>query len=188
MDSPAPHHISALLTQIQSGDRPAQAELFSMVYEELRRIAAALFRRQPANHTLQPTALVNEVYLRLASKDCDWEGRSHFINVAAKAMRHILIDHARQRGTSKRGGDRDRVNVSDSVVLVPQPDVDLLVLEEGLEELEKLNSRNARVVELRFFGGLNMAEIGSVLEISPKTVEADWYFARAWLRDFMERD
>ena len=188
MDSPAPQRISALLTQIQSGDRSAQTELFPVVYEELRRIAAALFARQPANHTLQPTALVNEVYLRLAGKDCDWQSRSHFIDVAAMAMRHILIDHARRRGTSKRGGDRDRVNVTDSVVLVPQPDVDLLVLEEGLEQLEKLDTRKVRVVELRFFGGLNMAEIGSVLDISPKTVEADWYFARAWLRDFMERD
>ncbi|MEM7165556.1 MAG: sigma-70 family RNA polymerase sigma factor [Planctomycetota bacterium] len=176
-----------LLLQIQAGDAAAQGKLFQLVYDQLRGIADALFRQQPANHTLQPTALVNEAYLRLAGRDREWEGRSHFVDVAAKSMRCVLIDHARKRNASKRGGQQERVAVTDSVVLVPQVDVDVLQLEEAMLELEKLNARKSRVVELRFYGGMTMQEIASLLEISPKTVEADWYFARAWLRDYMDR-
>ena len=174
------------LRRMQSGDRSAEGKLYSLVHDELHRIARMLFSQQSPGHTLQPTALVNEAFLRLAGKDCDWQGRRHFIDVAAKAMRHILVDHARSRKALKRGGDQDRVQLSDSMILVTNTQLYLLALEEALEALEARDSRKSRIVTLRFYGGLTMPEIAELLEISPKTVEADWYFARSWLQDYME--
>lgn len=183
---PADSETIVYLQRMRSGDRSAGEKLYSLVYDQLHRIARSLFAKQTPGHTLQPTALVNEAFLRLAGNECDWQSRKHFIDVAAKAMRHILVDHARGQKRVKRGGDRERVHLTDSLVLAPNENLDLLALEEALEALEARDARKSRIVTLKFFGGLTMTEIGDLLEISPKTVEADWYFARAWLQDFME--
>ena len=175
------------LRRMRSGDRAAEGELYSLVHEELYRIARSLFAGQSPGHLLQPTALVNEAFLRLAGQDCDWQSRQHFIDVAAKAMRHILVDHARSRRSAKQGGDRQRVPLTESLVLVTNTPLDLIALEEALEALEARDPRKSRIVTLRFYGGLTMDEIAELLHVSAKTVESDWYFARSWLHAFMER-
>ena len=174
------------LRQMQSGDRSAEGNLYALVHEELHGIARSLFARQPADHLLQPTALVNEAFLRLTGKGQDWQSRRHFIDVAAKAMRHILVDHARQRRSPRHGGDRQRVPLTDSLVLVTDAHLDVLALEEALQALEARDPRKSRIVTLRFYGGLTMEEIAGLLHVSRKTVEADWYFARSWLQAHME--
>ncbi|MBK7403101.1 MAG: sigma-70 family RNA polymerase sigma factor [Phycisphaerales bacterium] len=163
--------------------RPGDAPDFvQCAYEALRGLAAAFLRHERADHTLQPTALVHEAYLKLDHAG-DWKSETHFQAVAANAMRQILVDHARARATQKRGGDWVRVTLSAGVASEAGPDIDLLALDEALRELAKLDPRKARVVELRFFGGLTCAESAEEIGISPKTAEADWYFARAWLRE-----
>ncbi|MGD2111327.1 MAG: ECF-type sigma factor [Phycisphaerae bacterium] len=149
-------------------------------YDALRGIAASYLRHE-GNHTLQPTALVNEAYIKLAGGD--WRSETHFRAVASGAMRQILVDYARARGAQKRGGGWLKVTMSAEAAAIPGLDVDLLALNEALNDLATLDKRKAKVVELRFFGGLSFAESASELGISPKTAEADWYFARAWLRD-----
>lgn len=155
------------------------------VYDELRRLAAAYLRRERVGHTLQPTALVNEAWLKVAAAlDKDGE-RAHalrFRGLAASAMRQILVDHARGRKARKRGGSRLRVTLGDGMLVGADSPIDLLALDEALTELAALNERKARVVEMRFFGGLTNAEAAEMLDIAPKTAEADWYMARAWLR------
>jgi RNA polymerase sigma factor (TIGR02999 family) len=157
-------------------------DLFLPVYEELRSIAAVHFRKGPASRTLQPTVLVHEAYLRLARETASrWKSRGHFLAVAAKAMRQVLIDHHRRRSAEKRGGRLERISLSIAEPAVGAPAVDFLVLEEALERLEALDGRQARVVELRFFGDLSMQEIAEALDVSLGTVEKDWRVARAWL-------
>ena len=159
------------------------ADWMATVYDELRAMAAGMLRYERPDHTLQPTALVNEAYLKLCrGRDAEWNDRAHFCAVAARAMRQILVDHARTRGRQKRGGGWLRVTLSDTPVVNPNEDVDILALDEAMHELEALDERKARVVELRFFGGLTNAEVADVIEMAPKTAEADWYMARAWLR------
>jgi len=158
----------------ESGDRIESA------YDLLRRIAARYLHGE-GSHTLQPTALVNEAYLKIAGGD--WTSDTHFRAVASSAMRQILVDHARAGAALKRGGGWLKVTLSGEAAAARDQDVDLLALEEALAALAALDERKARVVELRFFGGLSNAESASYLGISPKTAEADWYFARAWLRD-----
>lgn len=146
-------------------------------------MAEACFRHQPASHTLQPTALVHEAFLKLVDRDAvEYADRGHFLAVAATAMRQILIDHARTRGAAKRGGDRRRVALEDAPVNGAGADqLDLLALDEALTRLAALDGRQARVVELRFFGGLSVKETGEALGVSPRTVELDWRMAKAWL-------
>lgn len=151
-------------------------------YNALRGLAAAYLRHERPDHTLQPTALVHEAFVKLAG-DRDWKSETHFQAVAANAMRQILVDHARAKKTQKRGGGWLRVTLSAESASTPGADVDLLALDEALDALAELDARKARVVELRFFGGLTYAEAAVEVGISPKTAEADWYFARAWLRD-----
>ena len=156
------------------------------VYDELRRLAGFYLGRERANHTLQPTALVHEAFVKLTEQaSAHWNDETHFRAVAANAMRQILVDHARARGASKRGGGWLRVTLSDAARAEGLSDLDMLALEESLEALGELSTRRARVVELRFFGGLTCAEIARVNDVSIKTVEADWYLARAWLRQRM---
>lgn len=151
------------------------------MYDHLRAIAGKYLRRHPG-HTLQPTALVNEAFLRLDTKEsAAWESREHFLAVAARAMRYILVDHARRKGADKRGGGQKRVTVSGLVTDDTERLVDLLALDAALDGLAKLDPRHARVVELRFFGGLGTKEIAKVLEVGTATVERDWFKARAWL-------
>lgn len=162
-----------------------------LVYEELRRLARGFMARENRDHTLQPTALVNEAYLRLVDQSrVDWRGRSHFRAVGARVMRRILIDHARRRGGLKRGGGRQRVTLGDSVLSPPDPDVglpELLALNNALDKLARLDERQARVVELRFFGGLTTVEIAEALGVSERTVADDWKHGRAWLKRELSR-
>jgi RNA polymerase sigma factor (TIGR02999 family) len=176
----------------QAGGLPATAEqLIPLVYDELRRLARGYLARERRDHTLQPTALVHEAYLRLVDQSrVNWQGRSHFRAVGARMMRRILIDHARRRGGLKRGGDLQRVRLGDSLLRQPDPDVDLpelLSLNDALDRLAGLDERQARVVELRFFGGLNTAEIAESLGVSERTVEGDWKHGRAWLKRELAR-
>ncbi len=159
------------------------------VYATLRRLAAAFLRAERGGHTLQPTALVHEAYLKLADSPSTrhWKSQTHFQTVAAKAMRQILVDHARRRATQKRGGGRFRITLSPQMAATPDRDVELLSLDEAMNQLAELDNRKALLVELRFFGGLTNAEAALRLGVSPKTAEADWYFARAWLRDRLRR-
>lgn len=175
---PAP--ATEILGRARRGDAGAAKELFELAYDELRTISARMFRDRAA--TLQPTALVHEAFLRLVdAKQASYADRAHFIGVAVTAMRHILIERARRRGSQKRGGDRGRVPISSiEPPLMPGSD-DLLHLDDALQELRKLDERQARVVELRVFGGLGVAETASVLSVSTRTVEGDWRAARAWL-------
>jgi RNA polymerase sigma factor (TIGR02999 family) len=157
-------------------------ELFTLVYAELRRIAAREMRRERPGRTLQTTALVHEAYLRLL-KDASlsFESRAHFLGIAARAMREILIEHARGRGARKRGGGAVRLTLDDATAAVAAPDVDVLALDEALQRLARLDERHARVVELRYFGGLSVEETAAALDLSPATVKRAWTLARAWL-------
>ena len=167
--------------------RQAEA-LLPLVYDELRRIAADYLRQDRADHTLQPTALVHEAFLKIARKsNPNWRDESHFRAVAAMAMRQILVDHARGKHTEKRGGDRLRITMDQAISGNGGEagngfDFDVIALDEAMRDLEKIDERRARVVELHFFGGLTFRDAATVVGISPKTAEADWYFARAWLR------
>jgi RNA polymerase sigma factor (TIGR02999 family) len=153
-----------------------------LVYDELRALAESYLQRERPNHTLQATALVHEAYMRLIKQeDVDWRNRAHFFAVAAQAIRRILVDHARGHQSAKRGGDRKRVHLDQGLAL-PEPDLDLLALDEALEELARLHERQSRIVELRFFGGLSLKEVAEYLGLSSRTVDSDWHMARAWLR------
>lgn len=169
-----------------TGERGAEASpaLPRTAYEALRGLAAAYLHRDRRNHTLEPTALVHEAYLKLAAADGGgaWRSRTHFQAVAATAMRQILVDHARRRATEKHGGDRARITLCAEVASADAAELDVLALDEALRDLAVIAPRKARVVELRFFGGLTCAEAAADLGIASKTAEADWYFARAWLR------
>ncbi len=174
--------VTQVLEQLRKGDERAADKLLPLVYDEFRALARHYLAQERGNHTLQPTALVHEAYMKLVDQTrVDWQGRSHFFAVAAQAMRRILVDHARARMREKRGGGRARVTLDDAVALSPQKDEDVLALDEALEKLAKLDARQAKVVELRFFGGLNVDEVAAALNVSKRTVEGDWTFARAWL-------
>jgi RNA polymerase sigma-70 factor (ECF subfamily) len=180
--TPSSDATTQLLADLESGDGTAAARLFPLVYDQLRAVADSFFRRQPRDHTLQPTALVHEAYLRLVDrKDERWASRAHFLAVASKAMRQILINHAERRAAAKRGGDRQKLTLSEGITPASQQDVDVLALDEALTRLSVLSGRMGRVVELRFFGGLTVEEVAHVLKVSKRTVEGDWQTARAWL-------
>ncbi len=180
-----PTGVTQLLLNVCTGDERAVDELFPLVYDELRRLAASQMRRERASHTLQPTALVNETYLRLIDqRQTDWKNRAHFFGLAAEIMRRILVNHARDRRAEKRGGGgAQQVSLSVAADSFEKKDVDVLALHEALEKLAEIDSRKARVVELKFFGGLTIDEIAEVLQISSATVEREWGFSRAWLFD-----
>ena len=155
--------------------------MMACLYGELRRRAAAYLRGERPGHTLQPTALVHEAYLRLIDQRTTWQNRIQFVAMAAQMMRRILVDAARARGSHKRGGGAIKVNVDEAAVLSPERDSSLVALDEALEAFSKLAPRQAKVVELRYFGGLSEAETAEVLKISTRTVRRDWDFARSWL-------
>ncbi|HEV8176721.1 MAG TPA: sigma-70 family RNA polymerase sigma factor [Gemmatimonadales bacterium] len=176
--------MTALLQAWTRGDPSALEALLPAVYGELHRQAERYMRRQPAGHTLQATALVHEAYLRLVGRtNIEWRNRAHFFGVAAKAMRSILVDHARARRAAKRGGCATRLTLdSPGDVAGSPPAVDVLELDEALERLGQFDPEKARVVELRYFGGLSIEEAAEVLEVSPATLKRQWTTARAWLR------
>jgi RNA polymerase sigma-70 factor (ECF subfamily) len=182
------HNVTGLLARASSGDAAATDELFPVVYEQLRVLAASHLAGERANHTLQPTALVHEAYLRLVGPDEQeaWENRAHFFGAAAKAIRRILIEHARAKGRIKRGGGIERTTL-DGVEAPAGPDMDLLDLHEAMERLAAVDEAKARVVELRYFGGLSLEETARVLGVSVPTISRHWEFARAWLHRDMTR-
>lgn len=176
--------ITRILGELHRGDAEAADRLLPLVYDELRALAGSFFARQQPGHTLQPTALVHEAYLRLAgSEGAEWESRAHFMAVAARAMRQILINHARDKGAAKRGGGLERVTLEQAVTprIGDDREIDLLELDLALSKLAELDERQARIVELRFFGGLTIAESAHVLGVGTTTVEDDWRLAKAWL-------
>ena len=173
-----------LLVAWTAGDRQALDQMLPLVYDELHRLAARYLAAERPDHTLQPTALVHEAFLRLIDqREVDWRNRAQFLGVAAALMRRILVNYARDRSAAKRGGVRDRVSLSLVEAPSHEPDVDLIALEDALERLGALDERKAKVVELRFFGGLTIDEVAEVLAVSRATVEREWSFARAWLFD-----
>lgn len=175
-----------LLLDSGRGDRAALDELLPLVYDELRRLAAYYMSRERPDHTLRPTALVHEAYVRLIDqKHVDWKNRAQFLGLAAEMMRRVLINHARDRAAAKRGGDAQRVSLSLVERSLQPAGVDAIALDAALNRLAALDARKARIVELKFFGGLTNEEIAQVLQVSDATVERDWSFARAWLFDAM---
>lgn len=179
-----PHDdIPELVARAGNRDSAASARLMELVYDELRSLAGSYARDQRAGHTLQPTALVHEAFVKLVDAPSQgWKDREHFFAVAATAMRQVLTDHARARGSQKRGRGWDRVTLQEGLVADNGADVDLVVLDEALAELATHDPRKSRVVELRFFGGLTAEEVARVLAVSLSTVESDWRAARAWLQ------
>jgi RNA polymerase sigma-70 factor, ECF subfamily len=174
--------VTDLLTRWSDGDDAALAELTPLVYEELRRLAHRHMGGERASHTLQTTALVNEVYLRLADQtNPRWQNRAHFFAVAARAMRRILVSYARSQRSQKRGGGAVKVDLDEAALVSPEESKEIIDLHEALERLATLDSRKAHVVELKYFGGLNYDEMAEVLKISPVTVRRDWEFAKVWL-------
>lgn len=180
--TPSRAEITSLLTACTTGDPRATDRLMELVYAELRRLAAHYLRSERPDHTLQPTALVNEAYLQLIEqKEQRWQNRAHFVGVAAQLMRRILVDHARAHHALKRGGKQVKVPLDDVFVLSSERSDELLAVDEALTRLAAMDPQQARVVELRFFGGLDVEECAEALKISPATVKRDWNVARAWL-------
>lgn len=176
--------VTQLLDQLADGRPAAAQELFPLVYDQLRSLAAAFFQGERSDHTLQPTALVHEAYLKLVEPAADRaRTRIHFQALAARVMRHLLVDHARSHASMKRGGDRTRVALGDVIAPGGEQVIDFEELDRALHELAALNERTARVVELRFFGSLSLEETAQLLELSVSSVEREWRFARAWLMD-----
>jgi RNA polymerase sigma factor (TIGR02999 family) len=174
--------VTRLLADWRSGDKEALDHLLPIVYSELHRLAEAYLRRERPGHTLQPTALVNEAYLRLVGqRQVEWQSRAHFFGIAAKMMRRILVDHARAQNAGKRGGGLRRVTLDSSFDAEERREVDLLALDEALEALSKLDPRQGRIVELRFFVGLTLEETAEVIGVAPITVRREWNLAKAWL-------
>lgn len=175
------------LRELAGGNRAAVDELLPRIYDEMRGIAARLFRRADWNSTLAPTAVVHEAYLRLVGQQPqDFAGKSHFLALAANVMRQILVDHHRRGEAAKRGGDWQRVSLSVAAHLAPEEQIDFVALEDALQVLAGLDERQARIVELRFFADLTVEEIADVLKVSKSTVEMDWRHARAWLKRRLE--
>ncbi|HEV8429010.1 MAG TPA: sigma-70 family RNA polymerase sigma factor [Pyrinomonadaceae bacterium] len=182
------HQITLLLLDWSKGDKYALEQLMPLVYDELRRMARNYMRRQPSGHTFQTTDLIHEAYLKIAGgADRNWQSRNHFFGVAAKAMRHILVDYARSKNNQKRGGWQERITLADNLRVTNQSPEEMVALDEALNRLEVLDARKVRVVEMKFFAGLNVAEIAGVLKVSPETVKRDWSFAQTWLLRELEK-
>jgi RNA polymerase sigma factor (TIGR02999 family) len=181
--------VTLLLSALTRGDQGAASKLMPVVYDELRRLAGAYMRRERVDHTLQATALVHEAYLKLVEqRSVNWQSRAHFFGIAAQLMRRILIDHARGHSRQKRGGDEKKVSLDEAFVLSEQQADELLAVDDSLNQLAKIDPRQAKVVEMRFFGGLSVEEAAEALGVSPKTVKRDWSVAKAWLyADLKER-
>lgn len=189
MEHEPPSEVSKLLQVWRGGDRDALDTLLPLVYKELRRVAHAQLRNERPDHTLQSAALVNEAYLRLVGLSTpQWESRTHFFAIAAQLMRQILVDYARRRGAAKRGASVARVSLEDVARAPKKRDLDVVALDDALKGLAKIDPRQSRVVELRFFAGLSLQEISEAMEIAPATVQRDWTAARAWLHREISRN
>lgn len=180
--------VTNLLARWRGGDAAAREALVPLVYDELRRIARRCLAGQKTNHTLQPTALVHEAYLRLAGHDSvSWQNRAHFFAVATQMMRQILVDHARRRAAAKRGGGAVTVALDEEVASKSSVVLDLIALDDAMRQLAELDPRQSQIVELRFFGGLSIEETAHVVDISPATAKREWATARLWLHQAMSR-
>ncbi len=180
--------VTELLQAMRAGDEKATAHLLPLVYNELHRLAKSYMRRERQDHTLQATALVNEAYLKLAHGDVNWANREHFIGVAAHVMRRVLVDYARQHRAEMRGGARKRVELEEGLAITAEHIDDVLMVDQLLERLKVERPRQARVVELRYFGGLSFEQIAPLLEVSARSVKRDWTLARLWLFQQMRPD
>lgn len=180
--------VTVILQAVGRGEKQASGELLQTVYEELRQLAAARMAREMAGHTLQPTALVHEAWLRLTNGESQtWENRAHFFGAASEAMRRILIENARRKAAIKHGGNLDRINVSDLEISSPLPDEKILLLDEALEHLKAQDPESARVVTLKFYGGLTNDEIVQIMGTSDRTVRRQWSYAKAWLYNWIQK-
>lgn len=174
--------VTQWLAACQEGDTQALERILPLVYDELHRQAVRFFVRERAGHTLQPTALVNEVYLRLVNQDgSKWQNRAQFFGIAAQMMRRILVSHARARSALKRGGGETHIILEEGLTPAPQREINLLALDEALSKLEQIDPEKSRMVELRFFSGLSVEETAQVMGVSPRTIDRQWQTARAWL-------
>jgi RNA polymerase sigma-70 factor, ECF subfamily len=182
MDHPSGGDATILLAELKKGDKEAASKLIPIVYDELRRLADSYMRHERSDHTLQATALVHEAYLKLIEqRSVHWQSRAHFFGIAAQVMRRILLDHARGHLREKRGGGERTLPIEEALVFAPEQSLDLVKLDQALERLTKLDPRQGKIVELRFFGGLTVEQTAESLGISPKTVKRDWSLAKAWL-------
>jgi RNA polymerase sigma factor (TIGR02999 family) len=179
---PVPPDVTSLLKKLADGNQQAASQLIPLIYQELHRLAVSHLRRERPDHTLQPTALVHEAYIKLvAQRNTDWKSRAHFFGVASQLMRRILVDYARRQLRAKRGGRQPRLSLDEAILVSPDRPQKLLALDECLTRLEKLDARQGRIVELRYFGGLTVEEAAKVLDVSPTTVRREWTSAKAWL-------
>ncbi len=187
MDGPV--EVTALLVAAADGDEKAHERLLPIVYDELRRRATSMMRRESSGHTLQATALVHEAYVRLVKQDrTDWQGRTHFFALASQMMRRVLVDHARGRMRAKRGDGKAHVELDEGAVLSPERDADVLALDEALDRLAEVDEQQAKIVVMRFFGGLTVDEVAQALGMSKRAVEAEWTMVKAWLRRELSED
>lgn len=177
------HDVTLLLSRVSEGDNSAPGKLLELVYEDLRHLAGAYMRDERSDHTLQATALVHEAYVRMVDwENVTWENRAQFFAVAAQVMRRVLVDHARGRNAAKREGSQHKLALDEAVSFASEKEFDVLALEEALSTLEKLDPRQAKIVEMRFFGGLSIEEVAHVLKLSPTTVKREWTIAKAWFQ------
>jgi RNA polymerase sigma-70 factor (ECF subfamily) len=187
MTKPESERVTQLLLAWSSGDREALDELTPLVYDELRRLAGAYLRRERRGHTLQTSALVHEAFLRMIDQRVAWQNRAHFFGIAAKLMRRILVDYARSKDASKRGGGEIHLAIDEALDEAEAQDADLIALDDALTSLAAFDPRQSRIVELRYFGGLTIEETAEAIGVSPATVEREWSLARAWLRRELSR-
>jgi RNA polymerase sigma-70 factor, ECF subfamily len=173
--------VTQLLNNMAKGDSGAAEKLLPLVYSELHRLAASYMRRERPDHTLQATALINEAYLRLTKEDGEWNSREHFIGMAANVMRHVLVDYARAHKAKQRDGGMKRVELKEELAISPEKIEEVVALDEALTRLESLHPRQGKVVEMRYFGGLSVEQIASLLGVSERSVKRDWSLARIWL-------
>jgi RNA polymerase sigma factor (TIGR02999 family) len=189
MNTPPPNEITERLIAWGAGDKAALDQLLPIVYQELRRMAGNYLRQENPGHTLQPTALVHEAWLRLIDQTrVTWQNRAQFFGVAAQLMRRILVDHAKTKHREKRGGEAIKLSLDDVINLSRERAADLLALDDALDELARIDGRKSRVVELRYFGGFSVEETAQILEVSPETVMRDWKLAKAWLYQQIKRE
>lgn len=188
MTKPESERVTQLLLAWSDGDHGALDELTPLVYDELRRLAGAYLRRERRGHTLQSSALVHEAFLRMVDQRVAWQNRAHFFGVAAQLMRRILVDYARNRGASKRGGDQTHLALDEALDEAEAQDADVIALDDALNSLAALDPRQSRIVEMRYFGGLTIEETAEALGVSHATVEREWNLARAWLRRELSKE
>ena len=187
--NPSSAKVADLLERYVQGETAVSQDLMREVYDDLHAVASRYLSRESAGHTLQATALVHEAYLRLINqRSVEWKGRTHFIAIGAKAMRRILVDHARTKQRQKRGGGRLKMSLDEQLTVSTKNGQDVLAVHQAIDELQRFDERQARIVELRFFGGMTVAEVADVLGVSPGLVEREWRVARAWLRKQLSED